>query len=265
MVAACRLIEAAEEPPSLEALAASAGMSRFYFHRVFTRIAGVTPKAYAAGLRAARARRLLPERATVTEAIYAAGFNSSGRFYADSRRFLGMAPKQFRAGGVDVVIHFAVRKCSLGFVLVAITSKGICAILLGDTRRELIADLQHRFPKATLARAENDFARWIAEVARFVEAPQSGLGLPLDIRGTAFQQRVWQALQKIPVGNTATYSDVASAIGSPKAVRAVAGACAANAIAVAIPCHRVVRQDGSLSGYRWGVKRKRTLLTREST
>jgi len=261
---ACRLIETAEEPPDLEALATAAGMSRFHFHRVFKAATGVTPKAYAAAQRARRVRDELSRTETVTDAIYGAGFNSNGRFYAASSDLLGMTPTDFRSGGPGTSIRFAVGECSLGSILVAATDKGVCAILLGDEPEKLVRDLQDRFPRAQLIGGDRSFERLVAKVIGFVEAPRLGLDLPLDVRGTAFQQRVWQALREIPAGATATYTDIAERIGAPKAVRAVAQACASNAIAVAIPCHRVVRTDGALSGYRWGIARKRTLLDREA-
>jgi AraC family transcriptional regulator, regulatory protein of adaptative response / methylated-DNA-[protein]-cysteine methyltransferase len=260
---ACRLIEEAEEAPSLEALAGAAGMSRFHFHRMFKAVTGVTPKAYADAHRAQRVRRELAQCATVTEAIYGAGFNSSGRFYAASPDLLGMTPTEFRSGGNGASIRFAVGECSLGSVLVAATGKGVCAILFGDDPDALVRDLQDRFPKAQLIGADAEFERLMATVVGFVEAPAQGLDLPLDVRGTAFQQRVWQALRRIPHGSTVTYAEIANSLGQPKAVRAVAQACAANALAVAVPCHRVLRTDGALSGYRWGVERKRALLERE--
>jgi AraC family transcriptional regulator of adaptative response/methylated-DNA-[protein]-cysteine methyltransferase len=260
---ACRLIEQAEEPPTLDALAQAAGMSRFHFHRVFKAVAGVTPRAYVAGDRAKRVREELASRDTVTQAIYGAGFNSNGRFYAAAPGLLGMTPSEFRRGGSGNVIRFAVGQCSLGAILVAATDKGVCAIEFGDDPERLVRGLQDRFPKAQLLGGDQDFDRLVAKVVGFVEAPAQGLDLPLDIRGTAFQQRVWKAIRAIPAGATASYRDLAKRLGAPKAVRAVAQACAANGIAVAIPCHRVVRTDGSPSGYRWGVARKRALLTRE--
>jgi len=239
-------------------------MSRFHFHRVFKSVTGVTPKAYAAAHRGRRVREALSAAGTVTDAIYGAGFNSNGRFYATSSKVLGMTPTAFRAGGTGASIRFAVGECSLGSVLVAATGKGVCAILLGDDPAALLRDLEHRFPNAELVGGDAGFERVVARVVGFVDAPRRGLDLPLDVRGTAFQQRVWQALQKIPAGQTASYSDIARRIGRPAAVRAVAQACAANALAVAIPCHRVVRLDGGLSGYRWGIDRKRALLDREA-
>lgn len=261
---ACRLIEEAEEPPALESLAEAVGLSRFHFHRVFKEIAGVTPKGYADAHRANRVRQELTRSATVTEAIYDSGFNSNGRFYAASSRLLGMTPTEFRAGGAGAEIRFAIGDCSLGAILVAATATGICCILLGDDPDALARNLQDRFPKARLVGGDAGFEQWVATVVGFVERPQAGLDLPLDVRGTAFQQRVWRALCEIPAGSTASYAEVADRIGSPRAVRAVARACAENPIAVAIPCHRVVRRDGALSGYRWGVERKRTLLDREA-
>jgi AraC family transcriptional regulator of adaptative response/methylated-DNA-[protein]-cysteine methyltransferase len=260
---ACRLIERSEEMPSLDALAKAAGMSRFHFHRVFKAATGVTPKAYADAHRAQRVRDALTSRGSVTEAIYSAGFNSSGRFYAASTDMLGMTPRDFRAGGSGADIRFAVGQCSLGAILVAATPKGICAISFGDDPDALVRDLQDRFPKARLIGGDKEFEKLVAQVVGLVEGPGARFDLPLDVRGTAFQQRVWQALRKIPAGATATYTDIAKRIGRPKAVRAVAAACAGNPVAVAIPCHRVVRLDGDLAGYRWGVARKRALLARE--
>jgi AraC family transcriptional regulator of adaptative response/methylated-DNA-[protein]-cysteine methyltransferase len=262
---ACRLIEAAEELPKLDDLAAEVGMSPFHFHRQFKAITGLTPKAYGAAHRARKVRDELTEGTSVTHAIYGAGFNSNSRFYETSNAVLGMTPTAFRAGGKGAEIRFAVGECSLGSILVARSAKGICAITLGDDPDALARDLQDRFPKATLIGGDADFEALVARVVGFVEAPRIGLDLPLDVQGTAFQQRVWQALREIPAGETASYAEVARRIGEPKAVRAVAQACGANRIAVAIPCHRVVRMDGALSGYRWGVERKRALLDKEAT
>jgi len=259
----CRVIETAEKTPTLAALAKRAGLSPYHFHRVFKATTGVTPKAYAAAHRARRVRDELAGSRTVTEAIYDAGFNSSSRFYETSVRFLGMTPTDYRAGGADAEIRFAVGQCSLGSVLVAQSAKGVCAILLGDDPNLLVRDLQDRFPHAALVGGDETFEQTIARVIALVESPAQGLDLPLDVRGTAFQQRVWMALRQIPVGATASYSEIASRIGAPNSVRAVARACGANPLAVAIPCHRVVRTDGSLSGYRWGVERKKRLLGRE--
>jgi AraC family transcriptional regulator of adaptative response/methylated-DNA-[protein]-cysteine methyltransferase len=261
---ACRLIEEAEEEPSLNDLADAVGRSASYFHRMFKASTGLTPKDYAAAHRAAKVRQGLESCNSVTEAIYDAGFNSSGRFYEKSIDMLGMTPTQYRSGGINEEIRFAVGECSLGAILVASSNKGVAAILLGNDPDALVRDLQDRFPKAQLTGADKDYEALVARVVGFVEQPGLGLDLPLDVRGTAFQQRVWQALQGIPVGKTASYAEIARRIGSPRAVRAVAGACAANKLAVAIPCHRVVRNDGSLSGYAWGVERKKELLHREA-
>jgi AraC family transcriptional regulator of adaptative response/methylated-DNA-[protein]-cysteine methyltransferase len=260
---ACRLIEASEDLPSLDELAQAAGLSRFHFHRVFKSITGLTPRSYIAARRAERVREELLTNETVTEAMYEAGFNSSGRFYAASTQMLGMTPQRYRSGGEGMEIRFALGECSLGTILVAASEKGICAISLGSDPQQLLQEFQDRFANATLIPGGKAFDAWVARVLAFVEAPGVGLSLPLDIRGTAFQQRVWQALTEIPVGTTISYSELAERIGSPKSVRAVARACATNSIALAIPCHRVVRSDGALSGYRWGVERKRTLLERE--
>ncbi|MDB5369068.1 MAG: putative methylated-DNA--protein-cysteine methyltransferase transcription regulator [Roseomonas sp.] len=261
---ACRLIDEAEEPLSLAALAQSVELSESYFHRLFKAATGVTPKAYAAARRAARVREELKRSDTVTQAIYDAGFNSNGRFYATSGGMLGMTPSRYRAGGAQEELRFAIGQCSLGAILVASSARGVAAILIGDDPDALARDLQDRFPNADLIGADASFEALVAQVVGFVEAPHIGLDLPLDVRGTAFQQRVWQALRDIPPGTTVTYTGLAARIGAPKAVRAVAGACAANALAVAIPCHRVIRHDGALSGYRWGVERKRDLLAREA-
>ena len=263
VAAACRLIEAAEEIPDLGALAASAGMSRFHFHRVFKATTGCTPRAYAAARRANRMRDALRSGCTVTDAAHEAGFNSNGRFYATAPEVLGMKPAAFRRGGAGETIRFAIGNCSLGAVLVAATAKGVCAIGLGDEPETLVRDLEDRFPRAELVGGDPAFDAQVARVVGFVEAPALGLDLPLDIRGTAFQQRVWRALRDLPAGATATYGEIAERIGSPGAARAVARACATNPLAVAVPCHRVVRNDGGLSGYRWGVERKRALLDRE--
>lgn len=263
VAAACRAIERADMLPSLDELAQVAGMSRFHFHRVFKSLTGVTPKAYAEAQRNRRVRDELARSATVTEAIYGAGFNSNGRFYATSAERLGMTPTAYRAGGDGAAIRFAVGECWLGSIAVAATDKGVCAILLGDDPDTLVRDLQDCFSKAQLIGGDAAFERWVAQVVGFVDAPSRGLNLPLDVQGTAFQQQVWRALRAIPTGSTASYADIARRIGRPRAVRAVAQACGANRLAVAIPCHRVVRSDGTLSGYRWGVERKQALLERE--
>ncbi|MFK0166135.1 bifunctional DNA-binding transcriptional regulator/O6-methylguanine-DNA methyltransferase Ada [Rhizobium sp. NPDC090279] len=260
---ACRMIEESEEEPSLEELAEAVDRSPSYFHRLFKSTTGVTPKDYAAADRARKVREGLDIGNSVTEAIYDAGFNSSGRFYEKSTGILGMTPTQYRGGGANEEIKFAVGQTSLGAILVASSTKGVASILLGEDPDQLVRDLQDRFPKAHLIGADREYEALIARIVGFVENPHIGLDLPLDVRGTVFQRRVWQALQEIPAGQKVSYAEIARRIGSPSSVRAVAGACAANNLAVAIPCHRVVRNDGTLSGYAWGVDRKRALLERE--
>lgn len=263
---ACRLIQAADETPKLDALAARIGMSPYDFHRQFKAITGLTPKQWAAAHRSRRMRAELTDHATsVTEAIYGAGFRSSSRFYEQANEMLGMTPTAYKNGGQDAEIRFAVAQCSLGAILVAQSTKGVCAITMADDAPELVRDLQDRFPKANLIGGDASFENLVAHVVGFVEAPRLGLDLPLDIRGTAFQERVWQALRQIPPGQTASYAEIARRIGQPKAARAVARACGANPIAVAIPCHRVVGNDGALTGYRWGVERKKALLEKEAS
>jgi AraC family transcriptional regulator, regulatory protein of adaptative response / methylated-DNA-[protein]-cysteine methyltransferase len=260
----CRFIETSDSVPTLDELAARARLSAFHTHRLFKAVTGVTPRAYAAGERGKRVREELRVALTVTEAIYSAGYNSSGRFYAESAGALGMKPKDYRQGGAGLPIRFAIGECSLGSILVASTDRGVCAILLGDDPEVLVRDLERRFPRAELLGADAAFEDTVAKVVGLVEKPRCARDLPLDIRGTAFQLRVWTALTRIPAGRTMSYAEIARFVGEPNAARAVAQACAANKLAVAIPCHRVVRQDGGLSGYRWGVERKRALLDREA-
>lgn len=260
----CRFIEQSADLPNLDQLARHADMSPHHLHRMFKAVTGVTPKAYATAIRARRVRGALAGDSSITEAIFEAGYQANSRFYAESDRRLGMTPRRYRNGGAQTMLRFAVGACALGNVLVAASARGICTIALGDDPETLVRELQDRFPRAELIGGDAEFERWIAQVIGFIEMPQRGLDLPLDIQGTAFQQRVWRALQDIPVGSTVSYTEIAERIGAPRAVRAVAGACAANTLALAIPCHRVVRSDGTLSGYRWGVERKRTLLEREA-
>ena len=260
----CRFIEAADHAPTLAELATRAGLSAHHLHRTFRAITGVTPRAYAAAHRARRVRDALAASTTVTDAIYDAGYGSNGRFYDEANGVLGMTPTRFRAGGAGTRIHFAIGECSLGSILVAQSERGVCAIFLGDDPDRLARDLQDRFPNAQLVGGDAAFEGLVAKVVGFVESPDARLDLPLDVRGTAFQRRVWQAMREIAPGETASYSELARRIGAPKSTRAVASACAANVLAVAIPCHRVVRSDGGLSGYRWGVERKRALIEREA-
>lgn len=264
IAAACRMIETAESPPRTEDLARRIGLSRFHFHRQFKTMTGMTPQQYGRAQRAGRLRAGLGQGESVTRAIMEAGFSGSGRFYAQSDAILGMTPGAFRKGGQDMQIRFAIAQSSLGAILVASTPRGVCAISLGDRPEPLLAELQDRFPNAELIGGDAEFDRLVARVVGLIEAPATGLDLPLDIRGTAFQQRVWQALRQIAPGETVSYAELARRIGGPASHRAVAAACAANKLAVAIPCHRVVRSDGALAGYRWGIERKRELLSRES-
>ncbi|WP_026180348.1 bifunctional DNA-binding transcriptional regulator/O6-methylguanine-DNA methyltransferase Ada [Hahella ganghwensis] len=261
---ACRLIESSATSFTLAELANQVGLSKYHFHRLFRQKTGLTPKAYAMAKREQRLRESIHQQGSITDAIYAAGYNANSRFYEQSGDILGMRPEHYRQGGEQAEIRFAIGECHLGAILVAQSRQGLCAILLGDDPEPLIQELQDLFPKATLIGGDKSFEDTIAQVIGFVEAPEVGLDLPLDIRGTAFQKKVWQALRSIPPGETLSYADIARHIGAPKSARAVAQACAANKLAVAIPCHRVVHHDGALSGYRWGVERKQALLNKEA-
>jgi AraC family transcriptional regulator, regulatory protein of adaptative response / methylated-DNA-[protein]-cysteine methyltransferase len=264
--AACRAIETAETEAPLAEIAAGAGLSPHHFHRLFKRIVGVTPKTYAAAKRQGRVRDQLGGGAAVTEAIYAAGYNSSGRFYEQAPAMLGMTPSSYRAGGKGQTIGYAFGDSSLGPVLVAATDRGVCAILIGDDHERLIGELRGRFPQAALHPLDAARADWVAGAVAAVDDPRRATvsALPFDIQGTAFQQRVWEALREIPPGETATYGALAARIGAPKAARAVGAACGANPLAVVVPCHRAVGASGDLTGYRWGVERKRRLLKKEA-
>lgn len=261
---ACRYIDQhAEALPPLRAVAAHVGVSPSHLHRVFKRVVGVTPRDYARARQNTQTRDALERAGSVTEAIYEAGYSAPSRFYEASASVLGMTPSQYRAGGEAQTIRFAVGACSLGALLVAETARGLCEVALGDDPEALVHALERRFPKAELVGGDAAFEARVAQVASLVEEPRRPVELPLDIRGTAFQQRVWRALQTIPPGETVSYSGLAERIGRPTAARAVARACATNTLAVVVPCHRVVRTDGGLSGYRWGIERKRALLERE--
>jgi len=263
---ACRAIEstAAEAAPDLAELAATAGLSRFHFLRVFRKVTGVTPRQYAEKHRAERVRAELRAGGSVTRALYGAGFNSGSRFYEKAPQMLGMTPGQFRAGGAGVPIRYAVANSALGPAIVAATDRGICSVRFGDSESALIEELRSDFPRAEIMPTDSAFDEWVRGVVACIDDPKAAHDLPLDIRGTAFQQRVWQALREIPAGATRTYAELAAQAGSPKAVRAVGSACGANGVAVLVPCHRAVRADGGLGGYRWGVERKRRLLDREA-
>ena len=262
--AACRRIETAAEPPALAELAAEVGMSAPHFHRVFKGVLGVTPKDYAEAHRLRTLQGRLERGSTVLDAIYDSGYGSTSRVYERSDETLGMTPSKFRGGGEGIEIDFAVTRSELGWLMAATTPKGVCSIEFGEDPQALRSRLQQRFPKAQVREDAAGLGTVLQALGDFIIAPEKGLALPLDIRGTAFQRRVWKALQEIPVGRTASYAEIARAIGKPTAARAVAQACAANKLAVAIPCHRVIRGDGELGGYRWGTERKTRLLEREA-
>lgn len=260
---ACALIKEAEDLPNFAVIAREIGMSRHHFHRVFTEMTGVTPGAYARQHRAARLAKALDEGAAIADAVYGSGFGSNSRAYEAAPLALGMTPGRRRDAGAGIRIGFALADCALGRVLVAASDRGLCAVEFDDHDDALIARLRTRFPKAELVDDGAGLGAWLDRIVAHLATPADALDLPLDMRGTAFQARVWQALRRIPPGTTATYAEIAAALGTPKAVRAVARACASNALAVLIPCHRVVRGDGDLAGYRWGIERKRALLEEE--
>jgi AraC family transcriptional regulator, regulatory protein of adaptative response / methylated-DNA-[protein]-cysteine methyltransferase len=261
---ACRFIERAQTPPSLADIAQHVGLNPQYLHRLFRKQLGVTPKQYSSARRVARLKKSLIDGESVTRAVYQAGYASNGRCYAQANGVLGMTPKQYQGGGQRSHVRFATVGCRLGRLLVAVTEKGVCEIALGDDDVELRADLMARLPAAEQVTPDSKLRRWLAAVVALVDSPAEIQEFPLDIRGTAFQQQVWRALQAIPPGETRSYSEIAAAIGRPDAVRAVASAVAANPLAVAVPCHRVIHKSGTLSGYRWGKDRKKRLLAAES-
>jgi AraC family transcriptional regulator of adaptative response/methylated-DNA-[protein]-cysteine methyltransferase len=260
---ACALLRQSDTMPTLAELAGAAGISRFHFHRVFKQVTGATPRDYARTHRLGRFADKLEAGQPVAEAIYASGFGSSSRAYEAAPSGLGMTPGARRRGGTGQTIRFVTVATPIGWALVAATGRGICMTALADDRESLVGALRQRFPAAAILGEDPGLKDWADRIVRFITAPDRNLDLPLDIQGTAFQARVWRALQKIPLGKTASYSEIASALGQPKAVRAVAQACAANKLALLIPCHRVIRSDGDLAGYRWGVERKRALLAAE--
>lgn len=260
----CRLLETSSVPLPLSTLAQRAALSPFHFHRLFKRLTGMTPAAYQRAQRGERLRARLHAGDSVTEAIYAAGYGSSARFYAESDAALGMSARSYGRGGENSRIRFALARCWLGTLLVAATERGVCAILLGDDADELQKDLHRRFPRAQLQAGDQRFARLLSRVVRAVEQPALAARLPLDLQGTVFQRLVWEALRAVPAGTTVSYAEIARRIGRPRSVRAVGQAIGANPIAVAVPCHRIIRSDGSLCGYHWGSERKRALLEREA-
>ena len=261
---ACRRLDQTEDNSTLAQLAAEAGISPWHFQRSFKAALGVTPKQYGASRRLERLRARLRDDRTITGAIYDAGFGSMGRAYHDLDARLGMTPTTYRKGGAGMTIEYAFARCFLDWAIIATTERGLCAIEFGDDRADLLEQLTRHFPKARIEKAPKHFSDMVGKVVALVDSPKRAPDLPLDIRGTAFQQKVWRALRAIAPGATASYAEIARRIGMPKAVRAVAGACAANKLGVVVPCHRVLRSDGGLGGYRWGLERKRLLLEREA-
>lgn len=261
---ACRMIEQAETPPKLDDLAQAVGLSSFHLHRLFKARTGVTPQAYAAQVRDRRAKAALDAGARVTDAVYDAGFGAPSRFYDAAHARFGMKPAAWKKAGAGETIRVTVAPCSLGQVLVAATDKGVSAIELGDDPAFMLTRFRTRFSQAEIAEDDAALADQVARVVELIDNPRDpGLDLPLDIRGTAFQQKVWQALRTIPAGETWTYGRLAEAVGAPGAARAVGAACGANPVCVVVPCHRVVGSNGSLTGYAWGTDRKKELLRRE--
>ena len=264
VIQACRHIEQAENPPTLMDLAERAGLSSSHFHRLFKKIVGVTPKQYTITHQVERFRNNILSGHSVTEAIYQSGFSSSSRAYEKSNSRLGMKPGDLKKGGAAIAIKYGISRCFLGWVIVAASNRGICCIEFGDSPDEVIQLMHQRFPKARLINADEGFNSLINEIVGFIKQPNKDFQIPLDIQGTVFQQKVWAILREIKPGRTKSYSDIAKQLGNPQAVRAVARACAANKLAVVIPCHRVIAKDGRISGYRWGVDRKKLLLENEA-
>lgn len=264
VVATCRTIEQAEEAPSLEELASSVGLSPSHFQRLFTEHVGISPKQYAGAVRDSRVRKALEDGSPITQAIYDAGYGSASRFYERSGKVLGMPPNVYKKGGKGMMISYGVAQSFLGLIMAAFTENGICSIEFGESETALHEALISRFSEATILPGGPELETALSEVVAFIQSPEKGLDLPLDIQGTAFQQRVWRELQNIPAGETRTYSEVAESLGMPESVRAVASACARNRLAVVIPCHRVLRKGGELAGYYWGLERKKALLENES-
>ncbi len=261
---ACRAIEAhAEGPVTLTELGAEVELSPAHLQRVFKKVTGISPRQYADACRVGRLKARLKERRTVTMALYEVGYGSSSRLYEQASAQLGMTPGTYKRGGATMAIRYVVLHCPLGRLLLAGTERGVCAIYLGEDDEVLAAELSREFPAAAVELAEEPLRGWASAVVEHLSGQQPHLDLPLDVRATAFQWRVWQELRKIPAGQTRTYKEVAEALGLPTAARAVARACATNPVSVVVPCHRVVRGDGGLGGYRWGLERKQALLERE--
>ncbi len=261
---ACALIDAAEDsPPTLEELARAVGISPTHFQKIFKRATGVSPRQYAETRRVAKVKALLRAGEPVSAALYGAGYGSSRGLYENAHATLGMTPATYRKGGAGAEIGYAFGRSRLGEVLVAATPQGVCFVALGDSRGRLVAELKADLPAATLREDAGRLGRWLDEVLRRIDGAEPAAALPLDIRCTAFQRRVWQALTEIPLGQTRTYSELAASLGAPNAQRAVGRACATNPVSILVPCHRAVREDGGLGGYRWGLKKKQALLAAE--
>lgn len=258
-----QLAKASEEGMSLGALAGALGTTQATLRRAFLQVTGLKPRELAEALRIRNFKTLLRSGKSIADALYETGYGSSSRVYERSDAQLGMTPATYRKGGLGMKIGYTIAKSPLGKVLVAATERGVSAVYLGDTESTLVAELREEYPRAEIAAAPDSFQRWVSEVVLCIEGKQPHLQLPLDVQATAFQRRVWKELQRIPRGRTRTYSQVAKSLGQPKAVRAVARACATNPVSIVVPCHRVIREDGTLAGYRWGLSRKEQLLAQE--
>ena len=252
-----------DEAVNIAELSRRVGVKTEALRRAFRQQAGLTPKELAAALRLRKFKKLLREGNSITDALYATGYGSSSRVYERSDAHLGMTPATYQKGGKGMKIRYTTAKSSLGQVLVAATERGISAVYLGEAREKLEKELREEYPRAEIMGANGAFTQWVEEIVARTEGSAPRRELPLDLRATAFQRRVWQELQRIPPGTTRTYSQIARAVGKPRAVRAVARACATNPVSIVVPCHRVVRADGDLAGYRWGLSRKEKLLERE--
>jgi AraC family transcriptional regulator, regulatory protein of adaptative response / methylated-DNA-[protein]-cysteine methyltransferase len=261
--AASHLAESSEEGVRLGALAKQLGTTQATLRRAFLQVTGINPRELAEALRIKRFKAMLRAGRSITDALYETGYGSSSRVYERSNAQLGMTPGAYRKGGQGMKIGYSIAKSPLGKVLVAATDRGVSAVYLGDAEGTMIAELRKEYPRAEIAPATDSFQRWVGEIVQRIEGKQPRLELPLDLQATAFQRRVWQELQRIPRGRTRTYSQVAQSLGQPKAVRAVARACATNPVSIVVPCHRVIREDGALAGYRWGLSRKEQLLAQE--
>jgi AraC family transcriptional regulator, regulatory protein of adaptative response / methylated-DNA-[protein]-cysteine methyltransferase len=261
--AASHLAESSEEGVRLGALAKQLGTTQATLRRAFLQVTGINPRELAEALRIKRFKAMLRAGRSITDALYETGYGSSSRVYERSNAQLGMTPGAYRKGGQGMKIGYSIAKSPLGKVLVAATDRGVSAVYLGDAEGTMIAELRKEYPRAEIEPATDSFQRWVGEIVQRIEGKQPRLELPLDLQATAFQRRVWQELQRIPRGRTRTYSQVAQSLGQPKAVRAVARACATNPVSVVVPCHRVIREDGALAGYRWGLSRKEQLLAQE--